>query len=39
MNELINYKAVYRTAPASPGLLNIKQGKEEAMKVQKCALP
>ena len=23
MNELINYKAVYRTAPAIPGLLNI----------------
>ena len=23
MNELINYEAVYRTAPATPGLLNI----------------
>ena len=23
MNELINDKAVYRTAPATPGLLNI----------------
>ena len=25
MNELINYEAVYRTAPATPGLLNIQQ--------------
>ena len=24
MNELINDEAVYRTAPATPGLLNIK---------------
>ena len=23
MNELINYEALYRTAPATPGLLNI----------------
>ena len=23
INELINYEAVYRTAPATPGLLNI----------------
>ena len=23
MNELINYKGVYRTAPAKPGVLNI----------------
>ena len=23
MNQLINHKAVYRTAPATPGLLNI----------------
>ena len=23
MNELINYEAVYRTAPATPGLLKI----------------
>ena len=22
MNELMNYEAVYRTAPATPGLLN-----------------
>ena len=22
LNELINYEAVYRTAPATPGLLN-----------------
>ena len=26
INESMNYEAVYRTAPATPGLLNISQG-------------
>ena len=29
INELISYKAVYRTAPATPGLLKMEKGAKQ----------